>query len=262
MSIETFFQENPALLVALFADVVMGVSIVRKILHPYVGRFDIALVLEPLNSRKNGKKDDDPTTDKDEQLELNGEILRVVSRVEFDPVKKKEFTIGKGDDAETYRIEQPGESGARERKKGEEPVAESSTDSAQDDLDLPGPGFLQWTHRVWFFRRGQAYPITTGFGLPARSTTATAYDKVVRLKLWEQSVRGARNPIPKTPIGMSIMFLALGAAITGALFFAIHPGFVPISSLPATTASHTVNGTGSITSTITFSVSSSSSGAG
>ena len=52
----SFFTSNPILVVTLVMDVGMGAQLVRSMLHPYVGNFDIALVLQPLTiNEKNAK---------------------------------------------------------------------------------------------------------------------------------------------------------------------------------------------------------------
>lgn len=243
-------ESNPALVVALTVDVIMGFTVAKRVLHPYLGRFDIAYLLEPL-----GERDANPTKGAPAEgstVEVQGQIMMVAGRIEFNPDRKM-LTFGKGKDTETYRIEKPGDAKvkkpAKKKVKGL-PAAPEGPEASP--ATLPGPGFLQWTHRVWFFRRGQAYPIHVSFGGPARTTSADAADKFVRLRFWEMAVRGARSAELKIPLTFILIYIALGAAISAALFFGVHPGFVPISSVPPQTVSSVSHSTSSTISTVIF----------
>lgn len=204
---------DPILLIPLVADLVMGIVIARNALHNKLGVFDIGYVIEPL-----GRTDE-------------GDIYKVHARVEFNPSNKK-FRLGKGKNAETYRIEGPTENEINRIRKWNEKRTKdlAKIPELPKDDKLPGPGFLQWTHRVWFFAKGKAYPISIGFGKPARLTTAKGADMYITQELHGQAVAHLRKVNQTLPIAMAILCVVAGAGIAAALFFALHPGFVPIET--------------------------------
>lgn len=222
---------DPILLVPLVGDLVMGIVIARNALHAKLGVYDIGYVVEPLGEKSvDGKQ-----------------MYQVRARVEFNPGNKK-FRLGRGKAAETYRIESPTENeinrirAANAKKKGDlQQVPEPPKD------DIPGPGFLQWTHRVWFFTKGKAYPISIGMGKPARNTTARGMDMMVTQSLWGQAVASLKKMSAGLPAAMVLMSFIAGAGIAAMAFFIIHPGFVPIGTQIAQHTTATFTGTNSTT---------------
>lgn len=84
--------QNPILIISLGMDVGLGVTIIKNMLHPYLGNFDIALILKPLEPQQEEKK----ITEK--------KMWMMTSRVEFNP-DREVFRVGKGDGASSYRVD-------------------------------------------------------------------------------------------------------------------------------------------------------------
>lgn len=188
----SFFTSNPILVVVLVMDGAMGLQLARSMLHPYVGNFDIALILQPLG---------DKTDPKAKGKLSEAAILMMANRVEFNPMREA-FRVGKKSNAFTYKV------------------------------DPSQVAFIQRTHRVYYYQKGLAYPVPVGYGTPARTTTSKGMDLYVAQKLWGQAVAATQKLNFSLPIMVAILCVAAGAGVAGAIFFAVHPGFVPLTSIP------------------------------
>src|SRR5207253_2749840 len=120
-----------------------GFVILKRMLHPILGVFDIALILQPLGTDQDIPKPKKDMTADEQTIYVNkyikGKILTMAYRKEF-PVLKEAFRIGKKDEGFTYRV-------------------------------IPTKvAFLQRTHRVYEYLHGLSYPINVSYGSPDRLT--------------------------------------------------------------------------------------------
>lgn len=174
----SFFTSNPIIAVSLLIDAVMGIFIARQILHPYLGKFDIALILDPM---KDTDIDVSVKGKKKALVTIAGTQYYMAGRKEF-PTNADGFHFGKGANGIQY---------FRENGK----VA-----------------FIQWTHRVYFYIAGKAYPVPIGIGVPARGTSAKGAHMFIIQQLWGQAVR-ALAKANSAPMIMLIMMLVAGVAL-------------------------------------------------
>ena len=195
----SFFTSNPILVVTLVMDVGMGAQLARSMLHPYVGNFDIALILEPLTVKD--KKEDEP------------EMMMMAYRKEFNPLRE-EFRIGKKQDALTYRV------------------------------DPAKVAFMQRYHRVYVYQVDKSYPVSVGYGMPPRPTSAKGMDVFVARKLWGQAVAATQKMNMTLPTLVAVLCVVAGLGMGFVVFYVAHVqlGFCPIGSL-ACTVVHTTTAT-------------------
>ena len=189
---------GPIILIMLIMMLVMGGITLRRVLHPYLGRYDIALILDPMKDTQIDK------TKKGKEkalITIGGAHYFMAGRKEFDPMVE-DFRVGKKADAFTYR------------------------------RDNSKVAFVQGTHRVFFHRKNESFPMAIGWGLPARSTSAKGMDMFVAQELWKQGIAALRSAT-NAPLAMMIMAAVLGFAAAAAIFFAFHPGYVPVGTYPS-----------------------------
>lgn len=174
----SFFTSNPIIAVSLLTDAVMGIFILRQILHPYLGKFDIALILDPM---KDTNIDVSIKGKKKALVTIAGAQYYMAGRKEI-PTLVDEFRIGKGANAFTYR---------------------------RDNSKI---AFIQWTHRVFLYKKDQSFPVAVGIGQPARNTSAKGMDMFVAQELWGQGIRALARA-NSAPMIMLIMMLIAGVAL-------------------------------------------------
>lgn len=213
---------NPVILI-LAIDGIFGLLIAKRALHPILGSFDIALILQPLgNDEETIPKAKKNMTEEEQQTYIDkfikGKILTMAYRKEF-PILKQAFRIGKKSDGFTYKV-------------NPKKVA-----------------FLQRTHRVYEYLHGFAYPISISYGAPERATTSKGMDMYVAQKMWGQAIDGNRKQNFSLPIFVAVLCIVAGLGIGFALFYGFHTqlGFIPAPyTAPITNSTTTVSSTASL----------------
>lgn len=213
VGILSLIEQNPILIVTLVMDVALGANILRTWLHPYLGNFDIALILQPLEPEGQGKQqaleEGMARTSKSRPAAPTGRqtvaattkrtdektVWMIAGRVEFNPMKEA-FRIGKGDGAFTYRV------------------------------DTSKMAFIQRYHRVYYYEKGHAYPMTYSYGMNVRTTSSKGMDLFVAQKLWQQAVAATQKLSFAIPLLMVVMCIAAGVGVGFMVFYFVHPGFV------------------------------------
>lgn len=212
----SLIQGNPVLTVTLIMDVVLGLNILRQYLHPYLGNFDIALILQPLEpegqekaqqqsldqiagaktrikaaAAPSGRQLVAAATKKTDERK----VWMIAGRVEFNPMKEA-FRVGRGNDAFTYKV------------------------------DTSKMAFIQRYHRVYYYEKGHAYPMTYSYAMNVRTTSSKGMDLFVAQKLWQQAVAATQKLNVALPIMVIIISIAAGAGLGFMIFYFAHPGFV------------------------------------
>lgn len=199
MELPSIITQNPILFAVLLMDGFGGVAILRNMLHPYLGNFDIALILEPMGERGldeatrkfvlKAKGDDKPA------------LLMMSARVEFNPLRKG-FTLGKKEQGLMYTI------------------------------DPSSVAFIQRTHRVYYYIKDRTLPVKVGYGVNPASPSSRGMFMLIIQKLWGQAVAATQKTNMTLPIFVAILCVVAGLGGGFSLFYALHTqlGFVPYST--------------------------------
>lgn len=196
--------------IVLLVDAIGGVMIAKRILHPILGNFDIALILQPMGDDKEIPPPK-PNMTAEEQRKyvenyLKGKIFSMAGRIEFNP-NKEAFRLGGGRSS----------------------IMGAKSEGFTYRVDPKKVVFLQRTHRVYEYVKGLAYPVTVHYGLPERLTTSKGMDGFVALRLWRDAIDSTKRVASNVPIAIAIMCVIMGLLGGFTLFYAIHTqlGFVP-----------------------------------